>query len=122
SRSFRIKGSPPVKRIFWTPKLANFSAKRVISSKLNSSLLGKKTLSSPKTSLGIQYVHLKLHVSVTEIRKSLKGLPKCSLIGSICLVILFTPFKSLLDPQIHLIIRHQPNRLNDTLQFHRAKP
>ena len=45
-----------------------------ISSKVKSSFLGRNSYLSPNISAGIQYGHLKLHLSVTDILKSLNGL------------------------------------------------
>jgi hypothetical protein len=56
-------------RIFSTPSPANKCASRPISSKLRISFRSIHTYSSK----GMQYVHRKLHLSVTEILRSLIG-------------------------------------------------
>ena len=53
-RSVRSKGSPPVIRILFTPNPTRILVKRVISSKLNISSLGKNWYRSPNISDGIQ--------------------------------------------------------------------
>ena len=53
-KSRRSSGSPPVRRIFSTPKLAKMRASRVISSNVSNSLRGRNRKSVPKTSRGMQ--------------------------------------------------------------------
>ena len=77
-RFFRRRGSPPVRRIFSTPRSMKIPANLSISSNDIIPPLSKNGKSLPKTSLGIQYLHLKLHLSVTDILKSLSGRPKRS--------------------------------------------
>ncbi len=76
SRSRRSSGSPPVSRIFSTPRAAKKRASRAISSNVSSSLRGKNAKSRPKTSRGMQYVQRKLQRSVTEMRRSCNGRPR----------------------------------------------
>ena len=77
-RFLRSRGSPPVRRIFSTPRDTNIPAILSISSNVMISSRFMNGKSFPKTSLGMQYLHLKLHLSVTEILKSLRGLPNLS--------------------------------------------
>src|SRR5699024_7737322 len=75
-------GSPPVILSFFTPSSAYIRAIRSSSSNDRSSSLFMNSKSSPKTSFGMQYLHLKLHRSVTDMRRSLIGLPNLSVIDS----------------------------------------
>ena len=63
SRSARIVGSPPVRRIFVTPARTNRRASRTISSDVRSADLG----ASSTPSSGMQYRHRRLHRSVSDI-------------------------------------------------------
>ena len=65
-KSFLTVGSPPVRRTFLTPpSFANNFTKRSISSVVNKSSFGAKSIPSS----GMQYRHRKLHLSVRDIRK-----------------------------------------------------
>ena len=57
-------GSPPVSRIWRNPSSAACSTTDRISSYVRMSFMGKVLMPS-----GIQYLHLRLHLSVTEIRR-----------------------------------------------------
>ena len=99
-RSVRSKGSPPVIRILFTPKPTRILVRRVISSKLNISSLGRNWYLSQNISEGMQYGHRKLHRSVTEIRMSCKGRLNLSiniyywLVGPKALTFLYTYVRS----------------------------
>ena len=81
-RSLLRSGSPPVSRTFCTPRRTNAPTIRNSSSAPMSSPLERKGWSGPKASLGMQYGHLKLHLSVTETRRSLMGRPSVSRVPS----------------------------------------
>ena len=81
SRSRLTSGSPPVSLNFSTPcSCTKIRVTRAISSNVSSAEDGRNWKSRPNTSLGMQYVHRKLHRSVTEIRKSCSGLPSRSVV------------------------------------------
>src|SRR5262249_27103014 len=73
----RMVGSPPVIFSPRTPRRTNSASSRVSSSNVSSSSLG----SHWRPSAGMQYVHRKLHRSVTEIRRSSAIRPKVSRSG-----------------------------------------
>ncbi len=78
-RCARTSGSPPVRRMPSNPKyLMQIRANRSISSKERISSLGSHCIPSA----GMQYWHLKLQRSVTEIRRSRTVRPKGSTNGS----------------------------------------
>ena len=60
---------------------------RAISSNVSSSSRGRNSYRSPYISAGMQYGQRKLHLSVTEIRRSRKGRPNWSAAGA-CLVLI----------------------------------
>ena len=64
-----------MRRILRTPRPTKSRATRLISSKVRMSSFGRNRYRSPKISAGMQKVHLKLHRSVTEMRRSRSGLP-----------------------------------------------
>ena len=78
---FLTRGSPPVNLIFFTPKVTKISDNLIISSKDKIWSFFKNSNASPYNSSGIQYLHLKLHLSVTEILKSSNFLPNLSFIS-----------------------------------------
>mmetsp|Transcript_947 Transcript_947/g.2759 ORF Transcript_947/g.2759 Transcript_947/m.2759 type:complete len:202 (+) Transcript_947:2930-3535(+) len=66
TKSFLTVGSPPVRRTFRTPpSRANSFTNRSISSVVNKSSFGAKSMPSS----GMQYRHRRLHLSVNETRK-----------------------------------------------------
>ncbi len=65
TRFLRTSGSPPVKRIFFTPSDSIIRTTLKISSSVSTSSCG--ITATP--CLGIQYLHRRLHLSVTEIRR-----------------------------------------------------
>jgi len=68
------RGSPPVNLILSTPKFARIVTIRIISSKASILSCSNQSL----LSVGIQYIHRILHLSVTEMRSFLATLPKLS--------------------------------------------
>ena len=90
-RFLRNSGSPPVSLIFFTPKEMKIPAILSISSKVIMPSLGMNGKSFPNISFGMQYVHLKLHLSVTEILRSRIGLPKVSKIPGSLIVLAEVP-------------------------------
>ena len=77
------RGSPPVILTFLSPRGLHALTKLRISSYVRISFFGRKSWPFPNSSLGMQYLHLKLHLSVTEILRSLRGLPSLSSATSI---------------------------------------
>src|SRR2546428_2714184 len=78
SRSRRTSGSPPVSRIFCTPRPTKIRTRRSISSKVRISARGRNWKSLPKISFGMQYTQRKLQRSVTLTRRSWSGRPSVS--------------------------------------------
>ena len=63
-RPMRTVGSPPVSLKWRSPSSAACSTTALISSNVSISFMGRVLMPS-----GIQYLHLRLHLSVTEIRR-----------------------------------------------------
>ena len=72
------RGSPQVILTLLSPSGLHAITKFRICSYDSMLLFGKKLCSLPNFSLGMQYLHLKLHLSVTETLRSLRGLPNLS--------------------------------------------